>query len=74
MNSARHLTNLQDVDLPVVHVLQELLEVLRPDVLEEDDGVLVRLPREHLRARGKFKARYNYSNCNFPRLVELIGG
>ena len=42
-------THLQDVDLPVVHVLQELLEVLRPDVLEEDDGVLVRLPREHLR-------------------------
>jgi hypothetical protein len=31
---------LEDVDLTIVHVLQELLKVLRQDVLEEHDGVL----------------------------------
>ena len=41
MSNLQYITNLQHVDLPVVHVLEELLEVLRPDVLEEDDRVLV---------------------------------
>ena len=60
LSGMKNLTNLQDVDLSVVHVLEELLEVLRPDVLEEDDGVLVALaPRQHLPEEGRAHAQHD---------------